>query len=277
MVTLTLDSVIREAMIEFGHTNENMYARMLQHGISGLREFNMDLAQNGDGVPTPVVLPVSSNMTVALPKDYIKYVRIGLIDALGNIYDLSYNGAIRWGNPVNSCGQPVNPSNNNLSVAELSQAQQAAMVNGTQPGPLNAGFVWTWDGFADNFRNAELVGRFFGIGGGTNSNGYYRVNLQKGWIELGGVAATNIFLEYLSDLQFVDGQYMVHPFVVEALKSYIYWKLNQRNSKQNGIVKQESRSEYYNEFFKAKARFNTHTVREYMDAFRFSNKMAPKM
>lgn len=268
MVTYTLNIVIKEMLVELGETNENKYARLLQHGISGLREFNFDLANGFEGVPTSVVLPVNSNQSVDLPADYINYVRIGVLDNNGNLLVLGLNNDMRRGGPVDLCGNPTNT----LQVQTTSST-----TNNSNPdlAVLN-GVLLSWDGYADNFRNGELTGRFFGIGGGTNPNGYYRVDMKSGQILLGGVKASNVFLEYLSDLQAVDGEYLVHPYVVEALKCYIYWKMASRNERKTGMVKQESRQEYFNEFARAKARFNAHTVEEWYAAFRFSNKMSPR-
>lgn len=276
MVKFNLDSVIRELMLEMGENNENKYARMLQHGISGLREFNFDLAQGSNGVPTSVILPVNDNLTVNLPADYINYVRIGILDNLGNLLQLGLNNDMRHAGATNACGNPVNykqstvPNVNTITYPALEEGG-GSLGQGT----LVSAFL-TWDGYADNFRNGELTGRFFGIGGGTNPYGYYRIDMEKGQILLGSVGACEIFLEYLSDLQLINGEYFVHPYMVEALKCYIYWKMNSRNERKSGLVKQESRHEYYNELDRAKARFNQHSVTEWMSAFRFSNKASPR-
>ncbi len=261
MVKYTVDQIIREFMIEVGDSNENKYARYLQHAISGLREFNFDLAQGSDGVPTPALLTINDNQTVDLPKDFINYTAIGVLDAAGTLHSLGLNNAMRRDNTVNNCGDPTLP-------APLTGNQS---VNG-----MFGGALISWEGFADNFRNGEVVGRFFGIGGGTNAYGYYRINKQTAQIELGGVNATLIYLEYLSDLQFVGGEYLVHPFCVEALKCYMYWKMNSRNDRKSGVAKQESRQEYFNEFARAKARFNSFTVDEWRDSFRRYNMQAAR-
>ncbi len=261
MVTFSLDQVVRELMIEAGHSNENQYARYLQHGISGLREFNFDLDANNNGSPTCVYLPINDNLTVDLPADYINYVRIATIDANGQIHSLGLNNNMAFNNAVNACGDPIG-------------APTPSTTSGNQADAFL--FGGTWDGYADNWRNGELMGRMFGIGGGTNASGYYRIDRAKGQIQLGAIHQTTLFLEYLSDLSLIDGEYFVHPYAVEALKCYIYWKTNLRNARQSGNVKQEARQEYFNEFFRAKARFNSMTTQEWIDGFRGQNKAAPK-
>lgn len=260
MVKFSLDQVIRELMIELGESSENKYARYLQHGISGLREFNFDLSANNGGSPTCVYLNVNDNQTADLPKDYINYVKIATIDCHGNIHSLGLNNSMAFNNAVDSCGNPIAV----VPVSNSSSNDNAFFTGGS------------WDGYADNFRNGELVGRLFGIGGGSNPFGYYRINTSTGQIQLGSVTTELIFLEYLSDLSLVDGEYFVHPYCVETLKSYIYWKINLRNPRQSGNVKGEARQEYFNEYFRSKARFYSMNEREWLDTFRKINTAATK-
>lgn len=263
MVRMSLDNLIREFMVEVGDGNENKYARYLQHAISGLREFNFDLQSNTNAV-SAVILPVSNLLTCDLPRDYINYIRIGILDQLGNFHGLGLNRDMRMATPVDNCGNPTIPTTVTQSAAD----QVAGNAFGLG--------LFNWDGPADNIRNGELTGRFFGIGGGTNPYGYYRINLKTNKIELGGVIQGTIFLEYLADLDLIDGEFFVHPYCVEALKCYIYWKMNLRNDRKSGVEKQTSRQEYFNEFARAKARFNAFRMDELMDAFRWVNKAAPR-
>ncbi len=260
MVTFSLDQVVRELMIESGEANENKYARYLQHGISGLREFNFDLDANNNGSPTCVYLPINDNLTVDLPADYINYVRIATIDANGQIHSLGLNNNMAFNNAVDSCGDPI-------------AAPTPSTTNGNQAASFVGG---TWDGYADNWRNGEMLGRMYGIGGGASAVGYFRIDRAKGQIQLGGINQTSLFLEYLSDLSLVDGEYFVHPYAVECLKAYIFWKTNLRNTRQSGNVKAEARQEYFNEYFRAKARFNSMTTTDWLNSFRGQNKAAPK-
>ncbi len=260
MVKLTLDQVIRELMISSGDTTENKYARYLQCGINGLREFNFDISQGSTGSPTCAYLTVNDNQTVDLPNDYVNYIKIAVIDGNGQIHSLGLNESMAFNNAVDSCGNPI-----------------AAIPNTVTNTPSSAYFfLANTDGYADNFRNGEMTGRFFGIGGGTNPYGYYKVNTSTNQIQLGCTNTGTIFLEYLSDLTLVDGEYLVHPYSVAALKRFIRYEIIEMNDRISDATKERARIEKYNEMAKSKARFNSFNVTEWTAAFRSGNLAAPK-
>lgn len=247
-------------MIATGQTTENKYAKTLQHGINGLREFNFDVHPDGGG-PGTAYLTVNANLTVDLPKNYINYVRLGILDVNGNFSALGYNGDIRYSAPVDNCGNPILPV-----VPSSFQIEQ----NGISP--IFLGALWNWDGIADNFKSGELIGRFFGLGGGNNPNGYYRVNEKTWQIELAGVAAPSIYLEYIADLSAIDGEFNVHPYLVSALKRFIRYEEIEMNDRISDGVKERARQEKYNEYFRAKNRFNAVRIDEFQSFFRKENK-----
>src|SRR3990167_3945386 len=86
MTEYKLDDVIRELLVEQGKNTEHEYFRYLTLAISGLRNLNLDAS----GRPKAVLLPVNDNLTVDLPEDYIKYIRIGLCDDGGRYHYLGY-------------------------------------------------------------------------------------------------------------------------------------------------------------------------------------------
>lgn len=263
---MKLNDVIKEFLIEAGHSNENQYARFLQLGISCLRELNMDFA----GTPTIAVLDVQDTDTVNLPSDYINYMRIGAVDNCGNIVSLGLNPNISLQQKYNDCGVPIanTTSCGNGVAGSFSQASMNVLgslgVNG-------------WEQAADSWRNGELLGRMFGIGGGLNPNGYYRIDKKNNVIVLQGVRCEQIIIEYLSDLSLVNGNFIVDPFLVETVKCYIAWKSNSRNLRVGLGEKEQLRKEYFNEYHRSVIRYNSHSFDEWLQYFRMGVKMAPKM
>ncbi len=245
-----------------GETNENKYARYLQLAISCLRELNTDFA----GTPTTVLLNVQTTDTVNLPSDFVNYMRIGGVDSGGNIIPLGYNANISLQQAFNSCGVPqpntTHTGNSSFSVVGLDQ--------------VGLGSFNGWEQRADSWRNGELVGRMFGIGGGNAPNGSYRVDKEHGVIVLQGVRVSQIIMEYLSDLKLVNGNFMVDPFLVETVKCYIAWKGHARNLRISLGEKQQLRTEYFNEYRRSLMRFNSYSASEWLQALRQGNKMAPK-
>lgn len=254
MADYTLDAIIREHLLDIGDSQLNKYAVTMQRAVAGLRELNMDVS----GTPTVVELEINSDLdTVNLPVDYIQYVRIGLCGADGNFHSLGLNGSMCLPRTFDKCSNPTETLNSNAFAG---------------------GFIGSMDGYADNFRNGELTGRFFGLGGGFNANGYYRIDKERGTINLSALPAgtTSIVLEYLSSLRRIDGKFQVHPFIIEALKAWIWWKSIYYNPNRSLAEKDMAQRNYYTAKRWARRRFNTATFDEYKAAFRGGDSLAPK-
>jgi hypothetical protein len=254
-----LDKVVREYLIQSGETTLAKYSKAYQNGVSGLRELNMDLS----GVPQVVNLPVSQADQVELPNDYIQYIQIGLAGPDGMVHALGNNPHINLSLSVNNCGVPQPPS---MTVTS----------------PTETDFINPdWDGFGDNFRNGENMGRFFGLGGGQNPYGYFRIDKRSNTIQLGGlgngsVAITGIVLEYISNLSLIDGDYDVHPFIVETIKSWVHWKMISWDRSRSLGEKQMAEKEYFQNYRIAKMRCYAATVDEWLSALRSGNFASPK-
>ena len=263
MKSLTIEVICRELLVARGDNTENKLPQLFQLAINGLREFNMDINPSG-GSAAFTMLKVHHNQTCDVPHNFIDYIRVGILDHCGEFKALGINNNIRYSNPVDACGNPTVPTCcNEVS----SQEGINAIFNG-------AGF--NWDGLADNLRNNELVGRMFGIGGGNNQYGYYRFNLKSGKIELGGCHAKHIALEYLANPEMIDGEFHVHPYLVQALKAWIRYEELVENVKAPLGLLEARRSEKYNEMRLAVARFNMPVMTELMDAMRKFNMLALK-
>ncbi len=241
---LKLNKIVEEYLFEsLGETTLHKYPRILQIAISGLREFNRDV----EGLVKTVQLTVNENDTVTLPQDFIDYRIIGVCTEFGTIESLGVND--RMCLPVvDDCGNIVGSPNRNENV------------------PFSSFDAFYFQGTYS--RNGQLIGRRFGIGGGQNQWGYYRVWPERGYITLQNYIGNNIVLEYLADIDLIDEDYQVHPFLVEALKSWIYWKYIQRNRNYSQGEKDMARREYYNQKRLAKKAINMFNLKELLQAFR---------
>jgi len=105
---------------------------------------------------------VTSNLQIDLPADFVKALRIGFKGSDGNFHALG--------------------NNPNLSLDALVAAQVGSST-------------------VDNDPNYRLdVGKKFGIGGGNNNLGYYRVNRNDGTINFSSsLEGKTVFMEYISD------------------------------------------------------------------------------
>ncbi len=250
---MKLKELCQEYLISIGDQNFNRFSRILPIAVSGLRELNMDVA----GQSQFAHFPISDIDTIALPAGYIRYVRIGLCGSDGNIHSLGINGDMCKKRETNDCGQITN----NTATTE---GEDEIILTG-------------WDGFADNYRNGELVGRMFGVGGGNSANGYYRVDSARGVIQLSNLPAntTEAVLEWIGEIEVVDGSYEVHPFICETLKAWIRWqmKLNNPTSQLGAIQLMEDN--YRKNYMTSVRRFSSGTLEEWIAAIRFGAKTAP--
>ena len=131
--------------------------------------------------------------------------------------------------------------------------------------------------FTDNTPGDGLFGRY-GQGGGTNSNGYYRENLEEETIEFSDVTG-NVVIEYISDgsSDLEGDQIKIHSFAEEALKSYIYFKSIYRKRAINMNEKMVAKKEYYNQKRLARARMQSFNKQEALQTTRKAFKQAPKL
>lgn len=227
---MTADILVREMLIETGESTLHKYARYLQYIISGLREFNLDTS----GIPKAVLLTVNSNNTVDLPSDYIAYIRIATCGDDGNLHHLGHNPKMCY-LETDDCG-------------DLKKA------TGTGEGSFS-------DAEGGHLRNDEAIGRYFGVGGGNNANGYFRIRPRDGYIELQGFDDSTVWLEYLADIERnEEGEFKIHPYLVEALKDWIQWKVIQRNIRMPANAKILAKQDYRNSRDIAKRRFSSFTI-----------------
>lgn len=252
MVQKKLDEIVREYLIENGHS-EHKYFRALQLGISCLRDLNLDIS----GIPVSVVLNVNDNDTVDLPSDFVSLITLNLVDSNGHLHRLGQNTKLALPRSTDECGNPEVGSTT-VEVVDVTY-------------PSNTSY------YADHYRNGENLGRNFGLGGGYNSNGYFRIDEVNGSILLNNYqGGSTIVLEYLSDISRSDGSYMVHPYIFETVKSYIDWKMIHNNQNLPQIAKQERERIYFQNKRNSRARYASADIWSWLAASRRGNKLSPK-
>jgi hypothetical protein len=250
----SLDSIVKEYLTEINDNNLARYRQIYTLAVSGLREFNMDTT----GVPKIAELEILSTDRADLPSDYLQYTRIALCGRDGRLHSLGRNDDLCLNRSFDDCGNVERHTGGNDNSGDW--------------------MPWTIDGLVDNYRNGELMGRFFGIGGGNNANGYYRVDKANNQILFGNLAANteSVIMEYIADISAIDGDFEVHPFVIEALKGWIRYKYFNNNPNSSLGRIDMAKRDYFREKRLASERFGATTVNDWLEAFRFGNKAAPK-
>lgn len=244
-----LDEIIKSLLIQMGEQTEHKYMQMLDIGIRGVKELAFDVTQSVKAVS----LPINDNLTVDLPCDFVNYRRIGVC-INGGLESLGLDTEMCIAPNYDGCGDPIavaTTSNNIESIESVS---------------------WITD-----YRGGENIGGAYGIGGGNNSRGYYRINKETNQIVLSSdFSGDSIVLEYISDGSGDTGTFEIHVFAEEAVRAYMWWKHLQRKKYVSGQEKELARRDFYNEKRIATARFSSFNKEEALQASRKNNKQSPK-
>ena len=195
----------------------------------------------GGGVRTIELTVNSSTLTVDLPVDYVDYTMIGVYGLNGDVHPLG----------LRSKRSLISTAANNTSVSD--------------------------DELEPPF---EQYTQKYGIGGGNNANGYYRIDYENNVIQFtSDLSGKKIILEYISNnlIHPKYGEVMVHIHAEEALRSYIYWKSISRKRNLPPTEKLAAKSEYYNNKRLARARMLKFTKSEALQTTRKAFKQAPKI
>ena len=158
-----IDEVVNDFQLMIDDTSYDKEAQIYQLrllALQGLRELKFDIEQEVKDWEKSVG---STSLKLTLPSDYVKLLRVGFRGDDNEFHSLGYNP--------------------NLSL----DAEVAAQVND--------------DLYDENnpYYHVDL-GKKFGVGGGKNSLGYYRINRDDNTINFSSnVGGKTVFLEYISD------------------------------------------------------------------------------
>jgi len=159
----TIEEVINDFQLMIDDTSYDKEAQIYQLrllALQGLRELTFDVEQVVKRVERDVS---ASSLLITLPDDFVKLLRVGYKNSNDEFVSLGYK------------------SNLVLDASVTSQVGDEAYDE-------------------NNPYYHTDIGKKFGVGGGKNSLGYYRINRQDGTINFSSdVAGKTVFLEYISD------------------------------------------------------------------------------
>lgn len=247
-----LDIIVREYMNSLGATQtDNRYARFLQLAIEGVKEINREYKN----VIKVKLIPVSEeNFTFPLPVDFIDYLRISVCYR-GQLFALGLND--------NMC-PPHFDDCGNLVVDGIE-----ATNSDDRLGSSWWGGQYNSDGF--------FIGKIYGIGGGQNSIGTYTVYKSQGYIAFQHMNQDydEIVLQYLGDMDTIDGEHVVDSAYSEAIKAWIYWKSIERLRSYGLGDKEKAERSYYNAKRKGAMIKKAFTLTEAVSAIRQGYRSSP--
>jgi len=250
-----LDTIVREYMVEsLGATQiDHRYPRLLQIAISDLRDLNRD---NNGLIKVERIDVDRANLVAYLPNDYITYRKL-YVCFQGQQIALSLNSNICY---------PEHDDCGNLEVC-----------GGATTEGGSDGFFYPWTSNYSFDAYGQMTGRQYGVGGGQNGVGSYRIFEDQGYIALQNINQQfdEIIMEYLSDIDQIDGETYVHPNDVEALKSWMWWKWIQRKDNVPAVRIDMAKREYGKEKLKSRKRHNSFNINDLMSAVRSGYNSSP--
>lgn len=271
MIKYKLDNVIREFYAEsLGASDvDNRYPMFLMTAISGLRQMNQDISGNYKFT----TLTLNDNFTADLPEDYLDYKGL-YICRNGQLLSLGLN--------QNMCPAQFDDCGN-LSIPQVTRINENDVAFGT--------FNYGYNYFYSYNQDFQFVGKKFGYRGGNNILGTYRFFEDKGYvaIQLGireqqpnisetqDLSNVQLVLEYLAEPLEADGEYQVHPYDVEAVKAWIWWKYVQRKRSYDPRTKQLAERDYNTAKKEARKKHNAFNITEVVGAVRSGYLTAPKI
>jgi hypothetical protein len=227
--------------------------RVVFHAKRGIQEFYFDVMNE----IIRLEIELNPSLQIALPHDYISFVRVSWVDLQGKLHPLAVDDSLNFAQAYLQDNKYNFLYSNTGDILKGTHIQNR--VGGSQPYGYDAQIDYSQDA------SPSYVVPHYGGGGGTANvnrariykNGSFTVDREFGKMQFSSnVDGRIIVLEYVSDglYQRTDEQIKVHKFAEEALYAYIYWMLikRRRNVPQN--EKQAARKDFYNERRIAKRR-----------------------
>ncbi len=219
MTNYTLDKIVRNALSERGYT-VHWYLQFLQYGIDGHRELQFDVLKNVKSVK----LPVNSYKAITLPCDFVDVIRFG--EAFGQ-YVQPYGK--KSYNRLNN----FDANGNKIPYSDIEE---------------DYGTPYDWQGFwGTTYLNSygEFEGRVFNnVPSFQNS---YEVLRERNEIQLDVTCtAEYMILDYLTDGTTTDATTTIHPYAMDAIKKYIFWRHKENGRQYNLSERSVAKDEYYN-------------------------------
>ena len=234
-----IDELINDFQLMIDDTSFDKEAQIYQLRLLALQGLRELSFDAGQEIRT-LQREVTSSLTIILPTDYLKLTRIGYKGSDDEVHSLGYKDNLTLDNSV--------PSQVNDDLYDENNP----------------------------YYHVDL-GKKFGIGGGNNTFGYYRLNKNDNTVSFSSeLSGKTLFMEYIADPA-LDATPRVHRFCEEALRSYIYYKYIQRKRGIPANEKQAAKRAYFNEKRLARARMMNFSKETAMQVSRKAFKQSPKL
>jgi hypothetical protein len=196
------------------------------HARRGLQEFSYDTLKSVKSTE----LTVPPSLSLAIPQDYVNYVKTSWVDELGVLHPIyptnNLNQSPYYTFTQDYEGKPIQDNfDNNTEVT----SQTDATWNKTNPRYISGGFN-------NDLNNANILdrnytdgalGQRYGLEPQTSQkNGWFKINERKGTFSFtSNLANKLIILQYVSDGNAYDLDSRIPKLAEEALYAYIIYSI----------------------------------------------------
>jgi hypothetical protein len=267
---IKLSDIVGDVLLlvdEDDHLKYSDKNKLMVLGRQALRELQYDAIRRIKSVRIEIDPATNS---VSLPNDYIEYTKIGVLGDDGVVRVLGENTSLNIsGDFTFDVNDEVILDSDGIEVLEDTPDSSGIQIS-------NVNNLGEYIVFRNFYYNSS-IGRLYGIGGGNNARGYFRIDKENDRIEVyAGVNGDKyIILEYVNDETM--RQDPVVPMMAEsAIRAYIYYRYIQRKVNVSLGEKQLAERDWYREKRKAKARSQKLTKSEIMSTIFKRFQLAPK-
>lgn len=244
---------------------------VVYHAKRGLQELNYDVLKEIRAIE----IDLSDSLTLILPEDYVKYVRVSWVDEAGHFHPMIANTDTKIAEAYlqdNEYNILFDVDGNVLTASENSYDQTNIAEN-------VVGYTYFRDseygvGY-DNYYEGVNKGRFGMQTDKANYNGWFTVDKRSGVMKFSSnVGTKTIVLEYISDgLEYADiADIKVHKFAEDALMKHVEARIIERLDKIPEYVVKRKVKDAHLAKNKAKTRIAGFTYEELLQVLRGKDK-----
>jgi len=274
---ISLNDIINNFMVAYVGTGKLIGAAkrtdVIFHAKRGLQEFSYDTLKSIKSQE----LNIPHSLSVAIPQDYVNYVKMSWIDHYGvkhPIYPVNALTTNPYENPIqDSRGLPIqdnfdaNIQGDSLTEERWNRNNILQRINEAD----NIGNDWYND---DNWVMDRFYGRLFGMDPQyANINGYFSINDREGKISFSSnLVGKLIVLEYISDGLAYDLDSRVPKMAEDALYAYILHAVMAHRSTSTEYVVRRLQQDKSAKLRNAKIRLSNIKLEEITQVFRGKSK-----
>jgi hypothetical protein len=273
---ISLNDVINNFMVAYVGTGKLIgtvkRTDVIFHAKRSMQEFSYDVLK----CIKSQELNIPHSLSVAMPQDYVNYVKISWIDHYGvkhPIYPVNNLTTNPYENPIqDSRGVPIQDNfNNNIEGTSITEERWDKNNRGDSVNINDITDNW-YDG--SNWLQDFFYGRRYGLDPQyANKNGYFSINDRENKISFSSNLVDKlIVLEYVSDGLAYDLDSRVPKLAEEAMYSYILHAIIANRSNSPEYLVNRLKQEKFAKIRNAKIRLSNIKLEEITQIFRGQSK-----